>query len=143
MRYDSEFNPMTAEKEGESGFSFGDHLLKASRRAMRAKGPGIDSPQRITGWITNMPPWVETGFTAYYVALGPWKPNMPEKERYASELLRQNFFRLVSSHRPLLLAHGNSETDVDRWIMKSREEVSTLSVHAYVKWLASYAIKPE
>lgn len=57
--------------------------------------------------------------------------SVPPTERYPSELLRQNFFRLASSYRPMLLSHGFHEDVVDRWIAKTREEIYTMKLHMY------------
>lgn len=52
-----------------------------------------------------------------------------ERERYASELTRQNFFRLVTSWRPALLINGFPEESVDEWIAKARDEIVNRKTH--------------
>ena len=66
---------------------------------------------------------------------------MTEKQKYISELMRQDIFKVASSFRPLLLAHGYFPETVDRWIFKTQDELLNLKVHMYVKWHCCWAIK--
>lgn len=54
------------------------------------------------------------------------------REKFASELARQNFFRICESWRPALLGHGHSEASVDELIARAQDEVVNMKAHTYV-----------
>lgn len=54
-----------------------------------------------------------------------------ERERQASELLRQNFLQVTESWRPGLLINGFPEDAVDTWIAGARDEIINMKVHIY------------
>lgn len=83
--------------------------------------------------------------------MGPWKPdstlnlasvrwvaltlhNLPvsERDRFASELLRQNFFRICASWRPAVLKFGHPVEVVDEWVAKAQNEIVTMNVRTSV-----------
>lgn len=111
----------------------------------------------IYGWIAEMPQWEATAKQDFCIPMGSWKESstytfllhsrncevvnavlvrclvVPDAERYSCELLRQNFFRLVSSHRPLLIAFGHEAENVDQWIAQSRDEIYLTRLRTYIR----------
>ena len=59
--------------------------------------------------------------------------SVTDKQRFISELMRQDILKVASSFRPLLLAHGYFPETVDRWIYKTQDELLNLKVHMYIK----------
>lgn len=58
-------------------------------------------------------------------------PVVNGRERYASELLRQNLFRIAASWRPALLINGLPEATVDEMIANARDEIVNMRAHTY------------
>lgn len=107
--------------------------------------------------MKEMTGWEAQDHQKFLIPLGTWKPNSKAnsprqilpidhtprlvngRDRYASELTRQNFFKLVTSWRPAFLTHGFDEADVDNWIAKAREEIVNMKPHVYVRVSALYS----
>lgn len=47
--------------------------------------------------------------------------------------MKEDFAGIGASLRPLLVASGNSEEDVDRWILEQEAEVREMKVKTYIK----------
>lgn len=54
------------------------------------------------------------------------------RDRHASELLRQNFFRACASWPPAFLNHGYEAEEVDEWIAKAQDEIVHMKARTYV-----------
>lgn len=106
---------------------------------------------RYQGWLKEMPEWETQDHQKFLIPLGAWKadsetttcllpchltslhlPLVNEKERYVSELMRQNILKVVSSWRPALLINGFPEESVDQWIAKAQDEILNRKTHIYV-----------
>ncbi len=95
--------------------------------------------------------WEEIGSKNYYIPIGPWEENskssfwfslkrlltvcaiVSEKDRYISELMRQDAMRLSTAVRPLLISHGYFAQTVDSWAAKVKDELSNMKIRTYVK----------
>lgn len=133
---------------------------------------------RYQDWLKDMPEWEAQDHQKFLIPMGAWKsdseithlpcemptdlPLVSERERYVSELMRQNILRVVSSWRPALLINGFPEESVDQWISKAQDEIVNRKSHIYVgvssidslvfcdrsnvpcsfQWQASWALKP-
>lgn len=54
-------------------------------------------------------------------------------EFIAAKLMQEDFASIGASLRPILVASGNSEEEVDRWIREQVAEVREMRVKTYVK----------
>lgn len=99
-----------------------------------------------------MKQWDAQEFERFLVPLGPWKTDstspvlhssrpphtyhlvltVSDSERRASELLRQNVYKVCSSWRPGFLNAGYPPDQIDDWIAKSQNEVAHTKVHTYL-----------
>jgi len=150
MMYDESFEPITDltidGREGEDGrkFTWMNKYCEAMRTAVEAKNQGsMERCLSTVKWLREVPCWKEIGARNYYIPLGPWEANMTEKERYVAELQRQDFLRVISSFRPLLLAHGYPVELIDQWILNIQDELIHLRKKQYVKWFATWSVKQD
>ncbi|KAG8912461.1 hypothetical protein FRC00_004469, partial [Tulasnella sp. 408] len=101
---------------------------------MRARGPGVDAIPKIYDWLQDQGnAWESVGQKIVYIPLGPWEDDMSEKNKQISEFMRQNFFRMIQSVRPLLLSYGWFEETVDKWSAGAHEEVKILKNKYYIR----------
>lgn len=56
-----------------------------------------------------------------------------DKDRLTSEMMRQNFLRMVRSVRPLLLSFGYFEETVDKWSAGAIDEIENMKNKYYVR----------
>lgn len=64
------------------------------------------------------------------------------KEIYISEIMKQDFLRMIDSFRPLLLSYGFFEETVERWTTNAKDEVQNVrhKLNIRVSYLASIEI---
>ncbi|KAG9048510.1 hypothetical protein FS837_012700 [Tulasnella sp. UAMH 9824] len=129
--------------EGDPGFTWTLRLVYAVREAMRARGPGNDNATKIYAFLQDQGPiWKTIGQKVIYIPVGPWEEKMSDKDRLTSEMMRQNFLRMVRSVRPLLLSFGYFEETVDKWSAGAIDEIENMKNKYYVRWLFTWAVKP-
>lgn len=58
---------------------------------------------------------------------------MTDKDRLTSEMMRQNFLRMVQSVRPLLLSFGYFEETVEKWSAGAIDEIENMKNKYYVR----------
>lgn len=105
-----------------------------------------------------MPQWKAQDHRKIFIEMGPWRdgsefhhalrtlrafltpPPVTESDREASELLRQNFFKICSSLRPALLAQGHPQETVDRWISNAQDEIRNMKARIYVPVSTPFSI---
>ncbi|KIO29851.1 hypothetical protein M407DRAFT_21104 [Tulasnella calospora MUT 4182] len=141
--HDENHNLLPLIDEGEPGFTYTLRLIHAILDAMRAKGPGIDAYPKIYSWLQDQGnAWEDIGQKIVYIPIGPWEDGMSSKDKQISELMRQDFLRLIQSVRPLLLSYGWFEETVDKWSAGAQEETKILKNKYYIRWFFTWAIKP-
>ncbi|KAG9048512.1 hypothetical protein FS837_012702 [Tulasnella sp. UAMH 9824] len=147
--HDENHNALPLINEGEPGFTYTLRLVHAIRDAMRiltefeARGPGIDAYPKIYGWLQEQGNlWESIGQKILYIPLGPWEDDMSAKDKYVSELMRQDFFRMIQSVRPMLLSYGWFDETVDKWSTGAHEEIKLMRNKYYIRWFFTWAIKP-
>lgn len=55
------------------------------------------------------------------------------RQRFIAESMQENFIRLVDSYRPVFLASGQPESEVDELIAAAKDEVRNTRVKMYAK----------
>ncbi|KAG9048508.1 hypothetical protein FS837_012698 [Tulasnella sp. UAMH 9824] len=132
--HDENHNALPLINEGEPGFTYTLRLVHAIRDAMRARGPGIDAYPKIYDWLKEQGDvWETIGQKVRYIPLGPWEDNMSAKDKYVSELMRQDFFRMIQSVRPMLLSYGWFDETVDKWSAGAHEEIKLMRNKYYIR----------
>ncbi|KAG9048513.1 hypothetical protein FS837_012703 [Tulasnella sp. UAMH 9824] len=136
------------------------NILPLINEGEPAKGPGVDAIPKIYNWLQDQGnAWESIGQKIVYIPLGPWEDDMSEENKQISEFMRQNFFRMIQSVRPLLLSYGWFDETVDKWSAGAHEEVKILKNKYYIRvcqgvvwdglsadyldhWFFTWAIKP-
>ncbi|KIO32959.1 hypothetical protein M407DRAFT_18115 [Tulasnella calospora MUT 4182] len=148
--YGENQEPITAMREGEPGFSWMNLLLVATFQAMISRNPRVNDYMHTSRWIREMgdteSPWDEYGERVVWIPLGPWTKELQgehvnKRDFIAAQLLQRAFLEIGTTSRPLLLAFGNSEEIVDRWIVEQEAEVREMKVKLYFKWIFNWAVK--
>jgi len=138
--YDDKFEKISAEDD-VPGFTWTQKMLKEVEAAMTARNPAAFTHHILPKWLKQMDAWEDSGTKYYHVPLGPWEDNMSERDKYIAELMRQDFYRLMESFRPILLAHELPVKVVDTWIKNAKDEMAAMEKRMYIKWHCSWAIK--
>ncbi|KAG8940678.1 hypothetical protein FRC04_005090 [Tulasnella sp. 424] len=141
--HDENHNMLPLINEGEPGFTYTLRFVHAIRDAMRARGPGVEAYPKIYGWLQEQGNvWESVGQKIIYIPIGPWEDEMSSKDKYISELMRQDFFRMIQSAKPMLLAYGWFNETVDKWSAGTHEEIKTMRNKYYIRWLFTWSVKP-
>ncbi|KIO29850.1 hypothetical protein M407DRAFT_69943 [Tulasnella calospora MUT 4182] len=141
--HDENHNMLPLIDEGEPGFTYTLRLIHAIRDAMRARGPGVDAIPKIYDWLQDQGEvWESIGQKILYIPLGPWEVdsrssppdrNISHANYFISELMRQDFVRLIQSVRPLLLSYGWFDETVDKWSAGAQDEIKILKNKYYIR----------
>ncbi|KIO32957.1 hypothetical protein M407DRAFT_241207 [Tulasnella calospora MUT 4182] len=91
-------------------------------------------------------PWDEFGERVVWVPLGPWAKELQgdrvnRREFIAAQLMQEDFAGIGGTLRPVLVASGNPEETVDRWIREQEAEAREMKVKIYMKWICTWAVK--
>ncbi|KAG9048338.1 hypothetical protein FS837_000210 [Tulasnella sp. UAMH 9824] len=148
--YNENQEPFPSANEGEPGFSWMNLVITVGTQAILSRNPGAKAYLNTSRWIKEMEengcPWDESGERVVWVPLGPWTKELQEdrvnrREFIAAQLMKEDFAGIGGSLRPLLVASGNSEEDVDRWVREQEAEVREMKVKTYIKWICNWAVK--
>ncbi|KAG9048337.1 hypothetical protein FS837_000209 [Tulasnella sp. UAMH 9824] len=142
LLYTENQEPFPPAQEGEPGFSWLNFVTGSGVQALANRNPGAKAFQNTSNWIKEMGengcPWEESGERAVWIPLGPWTEELQgdrvkRSEFIAAKLMQEDFTSIGASLRPILVASGNSEEEVDRWLREQVAEVREMRVKTYVK----------
>ncbi|KIO32958.1 hypothetical protein M407DRAFT_18114, partial [Tulasnella calospora MUT 4182] len=161
LAYGENQEPITAMSEGESGFSWMNLLLATAFQGIISHSPNAEAYIHTYRWIREMgdngSPWEEYGERAVWIPLGPWTKELgnvvtatvqgngaSRREFMAAKLMQRTFQHIGATLRPVLLASGNSDETVDRWIREQEAELSySSSISALPPTLLPSAVMDE
>ncbi|KIO32954.1 hypothetical protein M407DRAFT_241205 [Tulasnella calospora MUT 4182] len=148
--YSEKQEPILALNENEEGFTWMNKILVSAFEAISARNPNAKAYLQTSKWLKEMEEagcqWEERGEKAVWVPLGTWpeelnKEPVNKRAHLAAELMREDFYRMGATLRPLLLMSGHFEETVDRWIRMQEAELRDLKEKMYVKWIVNWAVK--
>ncbi|KAG9029513.1 hypothetical protein FRB95_005234 [Tulasnella sp. JGI-2019a] len=140
--FDENFEAITAQNEGEPGFTWLQKVAHASHAAFKERAPGgIDAGYMIPKWLQSMDCWEETGSKKVYFAVGAWEDDMDERQRYVADLMSEDARTLCKSLRPLLLSYGYFPETVDKWVANADDEIRNVKAKQYIRFHCAWAIK--
>ncbi|KAG8906972.1 hypothetical protein FRB99_005614 [Tulasnella sp. 403] len=103
---------------------------------------GMTLYHRITELLQEMGDvWTETGKEVQWAALGPWPPELSEKERYIAELMRQNLFNIVRAYLPMRLSAGHDPGEVKKLVEQIDDELSSMRGKTWTRFIGAWGIK--
>ncbi|KAG9003759.1 hypothetical protein FRB90_011124, partial [Tulasnella sp. 427] len=144
QKHDDNLDPLPLTYPGEPKFSWVQHTWGTVYEGFRNKGNySVDNPMYWDDWLRDNPNFEHVCRQDFYVPIGPWKPNMSEREVYTANLMREAEVRALHAFKPLMLSQGHQEADVDMWIEKSIAEVRNLTLHGHTPWQYTVAIRNE
>ncbi|KAG8872852.1 hypothetical protein FRB97_007287 [Tulasnella sp. 331] len=122
--FDENYEAITATDEDEPNFSWLQKVMAAAYCAFKERSPGgIDAGPLIPRWLKSMDCWSDTGYKKIYIPIGAWDEGMNEKQRKTADMMKHDTLELMSSLRPLLLAHGYFAETIDKWLENAKEEI--------------------
>ncbi|KAG8953839.1 hypothetical protein FRC04_001469 [Tulasnella sp. 424] len=145
--YGENQEPFPVLKEGEPGFSWMNFVVSTGLQAAFNRNSNAKDYLHTSKWIKEMGeddcPWEEYGERVFWVPQGPWTKELQgdrvnRREFIAAQLEQEDFAGLGATLRPLLLASGNPEETVDRWIREMEAEVRGMKAKIYIKNAAAY-----
>ncbi|KAG8979154.1 hypothetical protein FRC05_009364 [Tulasnella sp. 425] len=140
--YDIDAKPFPVVEVGEPGFSWLQHNFNACYDAYkRRNNVAVDANLYWQGWLESNPNFRSPMTRDTYIPMGPFRPNMSEREVFTSNLMREDIARIMYSFKPLLVADGNKEEEVDQWIENSVRELRELRICGHIKWRYTVAIR--
>ncbi|KAG8903273.1 hypothetical protein FRB99_003540 [Tulasnella sp. 403] len=142
--YGEDLQPFPVTDEGEEGFSWVQHTFALSYVAYKNRGnDAVDCSLYWHGWLEKNPNYRNINTWDTYIPMGPWKPNISEREYLISMLMREDLCHIMHSFKPLLLADGHKPEDVDKWVEMTVWELRQLKIHGNIKWRYTTAIRTE
>lgn len=140
--YDIDAKPFPVVEQGEPGFSWLQHNFNLCYDAYKNRGNvAVDASLYWQEWLESNPNYRSPVTRDTYIPMGPFKPNMSEREVFTSNLMREDIARIMYSFKPLLVGDGNKEEDVDQWIANSVRELRELQICGHIKWRFTVAIR--
>ncbi|KAG8983929.1 hypothetical protein FRB90_005651 [Tulasnella sp. 427] len=148
--YSEKQEPITALNENEEGFSWLNKILVTAYEGISVRNPNANAYIHASRWLRELEEegyeWEERGERAVWIPIGPWTEELKtepvnKREHLVAELMREDFYRMGATCRPLLLLSGHFEETVDRWIRMQQEETRDMKVKLYVKWICNWAVK--
>ncbi|KAG8914448.1 hypothetical protein FRC01_004074, partial [Tulasnella sp. 417] len=113
----ADLSPLPLTEPGQPGFSWLQNAWGFVYDGYVKKGnTGIQNPLYWDDWLQENPNFEYICRQDYFVPIGPWKPNMSEREVMTANLMREAEVRAMHAHKPHLLSQGHREADVDMWI---------------------------
>ncbi|KIO33932.1 hypothetical protein M407DRAFT_17199 [Tulasnella calospora MUT 4182] len=138
--YDIDAKPFPVVEEGEPNWL--QHTLAATYTAFgNRNNTAVDCSLYWQRWLERNPNYKSPLTRDTFVPLGPFRPNMSEREVFISNLMREDIARVMHAFRPLLVGDGVPEPEVDRWIANSVKELRELRICGHIKWRYTVAIR--
>ncbi|KAG8914449.1 hypothetical protein FRC01_004075 [Tulasnella sp. 417] len=140
----ADLNPLPLTDPGQPGFSWVQKTWGTIYDGYLNKGnTGVQNPLYWDDYLRKNSNFEHVCRQDYFIPIGPWKPNMSEREVMTANLMREAEVRALHAHKPHMLSQGHEEADVDMWIERAIAEVRDLTLHGYTDWEYSIAMRKD
>ncbi|KAG8953815.1 hypothetical protein FRC04_001445 [Tulasnella sp. 424] len=139
--FDANMVRIQAEKPTDPGFTWLYRIMSTINDAIVARHSSFLSIERVHEIIEELgkDTYKSVSNYSFFMPVGAWPTDLTERQ--AGELIGDSVIRAQTSIRPLLLNHGITGDELDRWAEGLQAEVKGNKVHQYIKIMVTWAVK--